>query len=106
MNKRDRLAQILSTNFGLIQSQSMPDSESEYFKRLQELLSERIAFLINTDMEKLLHLLYKIDVDQRQTDQAFDLGEVKKISMKLSELIINRQLRKIDYAREFYNKGN
>ncbi|MBD64320.1 MAG: hypothetical protein CME62_03885 [Halobacteriovoraceae bacterium] len=106
MERHDELLDILGRNFGLQKFNSHVDSESEFFKQLQLILSERITFLINSDMDRLLHLLYKIDVNQVACDQAFQLGEIHKISMKLAELIINRQLQKIDYAREFYRKNN
>lgn len=98
------LEQILQNNFQLSTSESLPDSESEYLKRLQKLLAVRIEHFINTDLEKLLQILYRIDVAQSESDAAFELGEIKKISMDLAEKIIRRQLRKIDYAREFYGK--
>jgi hypothetical protein len=67
-------------------------------------LAAKIERLIQTDVERLLQILYQVDIDQAQTDQAFDLGEVKKISMDLAEKIIRRQLQKIDYARKFYQE--
>ena len=98
------LAQILESDFGVAIGNSTPDSESEYFKRLQIALAERIEFLINSNVEKLFQILYKIDVPQKYTDEAFDLGEIKKISLKIAEHVIARQLQKIDYSKKFYNK--
>ncbi len=102
--KEDELAKFLNNNFGVTNQSSEIDSQSEYLKRIQEVLAERIEFLISTDLDKLLQILYKIDVPQNESDQAFELGEIKKISYKLAERIIARQLLKIDYARKFYNK--
>jgi hypothetical protein len=104
MSKKE-LENILQNNFGLTLSNSEVDTESEYFKRLQHLLGERIQFLIRTDMDRLLQILYRIDVPQKESDSAFDLGDIKKISLNLAEKVINRQLQKIDYAKNFYGKG-
>ena len=104
MSSNEDLKHFLSQNFGLVQESSLPDSESEYLKRVQSILAERIEFLINTDIEKLLQILYRIDVPQNESDLAFDLGEIKKISAKLAERIIARQLQKIDYSKKFYGK--
>lgn len=98
------LEEILKTSFGITKFGNEVDSESDYFKRIQELLAQRIQFFIRTDMDRLLQILYQIDIPQSDSDQAFDLGEIKKISLKLAEKIINRQLQKIDYAREFYKR--
>lgn len=95
------LTEILNNHFSLSFNNSDVDSESAYLKHLQQKLAVRIEFLISTDMEKLLQILYRIDVPQKYSDEAFSLGDVKNISMKLSELIIRRQLEKIEYSRKF-----
>jgi len=104
MDKEKELVEILANNFGLTVHISELDTESDYLKKIQILLSERIQFLISTDVEKLFQILYKVDVPQGQTDLAFDLGDIKKVSMKIAELIIVRQLKKIDYSRKFYGE--
>ena len=104
MSNKD-LADILIRNFNLVDFEGHVDTESEYLKRLQLALSERIIYLIKTDLDKLLQILYRIDVPQKYSDEAFALGEINQISMELAKQIINRQLQKIDYARSF-NKEN
>lgn len=95
------LTEILSKHFTVSLSNNELDTESAYLKYIQKKLATRIEFFINTDMEKLLQILYRIDVTQKYSDEAFGLGEISKISMKLSELIIKRQLEKIEYSRKF-----
>ncbi|MEE2671926.1 MAG: hypothetical protein VYA54_09455 [Bdellovibrionota bacterium] len=99
------LESILEGQFKITRGNGVPDDESFYLKELQKRLAERIKFYINTDLDYLLQVLYRIDVPQAQSDKAFSLGEIDLIAMELSEKIINRQLKKLDYAREFY-KGN
>lgn len=104
-DKKLQLKQNLETNFNfsmdLTSLEGELDSESAYFKFLKQKLSARIKFFINTDLEKLLQALYRIDIDERLTDQAFNLGEISRVSDKLAELIILRQLKKLQYSREF-----
>lgn len=92
---------FLGQHFSLDKFGNSPDVESEYLKHIQKLLSYRIKFMIESDMDKLLQILYRIDVGQHETDKAFELGEIHKVSMKLAEEIIKRQLKKIEYARKF-----
>ena len=101
MSSNDELKDILERNFDLIISGNELDTESEYLKYIQRKLAARIEVLINSNVERLFQILYRIDVSQVDTDQAFDLGEIKKVSMKLAELIIIRQLKKIEYSRNF-----
>lgn len=93
-------------NFELTSTVNQIDSDSEFLKELQKKLAARIQFFINSNMDKLLHALYRIDIKEKDVDAAFDLGEVNKVSMKLAELIIVRQLQKLDYARKFYQIFN
>lgn len=95
------LASILSHHFQIDTIQKNVDSESAYLNFLKMKLSKRIEFYINTDIEKLFQALYRIDVPQVETDKAFDLGALSEISSKLAELIIKRQLQKLNYSRQF-----
>ena len=95
------LTEILEHHFALEKGDRSVDADSAYLEFLQKKLAHRIEYLINADLEKLLQILYRIDVPQKYSDEAFNLGEIKKVSMKLAELIIRRQLEKIEYARNF-----
>lgn len=106
-NNQDKQIELKSRlenafNFDLSQFASHLDTESAFFTFLQEKLAQRITFFIRTDMDKLLQALYRIDIDDRQSDMAFNLGEINKVSMELARLIIVRQLQKLDYAQSFY----
>ncbi len=95
------LAHILNNHFQVEANKNDLDSDSAYLDFLQMKLAKRVEFYINTDVEKLFQALYRIDVSQTETDKAFDLGGVSQISSKIAELIIKRQLRKLNYARQF-----
>jgi hypothetical protein len=97
------LKERLESNFSfdLTGYEQYLDTDSAFFKYLQERLAERIKFFIRTDLDKLLQALYRIDINDSESDQAFDLGEINKISSKLAELIIRRQLQKLNYSKSF-----
>lgn len=97
------LKERLESNFSfdLTGYEQYLDTESAFYKYLQEKLAERIKFFIRTDLDKLLQALYRIDINDSESDQAFDLGEINQISQKLAELIIRRQLQKLNYSRNF-----
>ena len=101
MDSKKELEVFLGEKFSLQSSDTLPDTDSLYFKEMQKRLAVRIEFYINFKMEELLQILYKIDIPQSQTDKAFQLGDIKEISLKISELIISRQLKKIEYSRNF-----
>ncbi|MCO4756226.1 MAG: hypothetical protein KC478_17215 [Bacteriovoracaceae bacterium] len=104
MIKKQELERNLQTNFNfdLSVDQKGLDSESAYLEYIQKQLAMRVKFFIQTDMDKLLQALYRIDVNDRETDQAFSLGEINAVSEKIAQLILKRQLQKLDYSKEFY----
>ena len=101
MDTSKELARILESNFSIKLPDGELDTESAYYKHLQMALGERIKFFIRTDMDKLLQALYRIDVNDKLSSQAFDLGEINKVSEKLAALIILRQIQKIEYGKKF-----
>lgn len=103
MSNNSELVRILASNFNFDLSKlSMDvDSESAFLKELQMKLAERIKFFIRTDLDKLLQALYRIDINDKESDKAFNLGEINEVSSKLAELIIVRQLQKIEYSNNF-----
>ena len=54
-------------------------------------------------MDKLFQILYQIDVKDYLVDQAFELGEVKKVSEELAKLILEREIQKLKYQAEHKN---
>ncbi len=104
MIKKSELERNLQTNFNfdLSVDQTGLDSESAYLEYIQKQLALRVKFFIQTDMDKLLQALYRIDVNDRETDEAFSLGEINKVSDRIAQLILKRQLQKLDYSKEFY----
>jgi len=98
------LGSFLENNFSLKVNDQELDSESAYLKYLHIALSERIVTFLRGDMDKLLQALYRIDVNDSATDEAFNLGEIHAIAARLSELIIKRQLQKLNYSQSFYQE--
>lgn len=94
------LQSFLERNFG-IQKLDTQVSSDNYLDYIDQRLQERLALLINTNPDALFQALYRIDVSQSLVDQAFSLGEIKKVCKELSSLIIKRQLKKLDYSQRF-----
>lgn len=101
MSNLPDLKDFLYRNFQLDSFTAEMDSESAYLNEIHRRLTAKIKWFIQFRMDDLLQALYRIDVPQGHSDQAFELGEIDKISSRLSELIIQRQLQKLDYSRKF-----
>jgi hypothetical protein len=67
---------------------------------LQHILADYINYLINNDFDKLLRVLYKVDVSEKilQTN----LQEQKRdAGTAIAEMILERQLQKIKTREQF-----
>jgi hypothetical protein len=70
---------------------------------LKNVITDRINYLINADFDKLLRILYAVDVSEMQLknnlQQGVDAGAV------IAQMIIDRQLQKIK-TREQYRTSH
>lgn len=64
-------------------------------------LTERIRYLLDHNMEHLVSLIYRIDLNQQKVDGIFSTSSKDDIAAELSEAIIERQLLKVR-TRNFY----
>lgn len=79
------------------------DTESAFYRAVIEKLAIRLRQYIERDVDKLFQVLYQIDVKDYLVDQAFDLGEVQKVSERLAELILEREIQKLKYQAQHKN---
>ncbi|MGB3091327.1 MAG: hypothetical protein WBB20_15265, partial [Chitinophagaceae bacterium] len=77
---------------------SLPDSISS--EELREKLIAHINALINQDFEKLVFLLYRIDVNESKMRYLLDQREGENAAGLIADLIIERQLQKIKSRKE------
>lgn len=64
-------------------------------EEITEILITEIRSLLDNNMEKLLTILYRIDVPQKKTDAIFSVHSKEDIAPLLADAIIKRQLEKI-----------
>lgn len=76
---------------------NLPDNIS--LEELKEKLALHINHLINHNFEKLVSLLYRIDVNENKIRQLLKLAEGVNSAGLIADLIIERQLQKIESRR-------
>ena len=75
--------------------------EFEYDLMFKE-LSNVIDYLIDRDLNSLLQILYRIDVDEEKLKQALQgAGDEETSGPLIAQMIIERQLQKIYFRRKF-----
>jgi hypothetical protein len=71
--------------------------------QVRAILTGRVDDLINTNFSGLVNLLYKIDIDETKLKKL--LAENEDAPAIIAELIIERQLQKINSRTRFSNPG-
>jgi hypothetical protein len=76
-------------------------NEEERFKELRAVLIRRIEELIAKDLEKLMWILYRIDVSEKKVREALEINSSMNYAEALADLIIERQIEKIKTRQQF-----
>lgn len=73
------------------------------FERFKEALQERVLHWLTNDPDKLRRVLYRIDVSEKLARQAFEAVEAPLIATRLTNLLIERELKKIQTRKASRN---
>lgn len=76
-------------------------NDEELLKLIEELVTE----LVNHDFERLLLMLYRLDVSEQKVKQAIDAAGPANASRNIAELILAREKEKA-VSREQYKTNN
>lgn len=79
---------------------SLEFSEKLAMDELEQQLTDHINQLINTDFEKLIYYLYRIDVNETKMKQLLQQQGGENAAQLIARLIIDRQLQKIKSRAE------
>ena len=90
--KRDNLLQVVElTNIDVGLSLS-PSTILDYAQLIRE-LSRAVEYLIDKDFEKLMQILYRIDVSETKVKLAFGLEH--NVAYEIALLIVEREEQKV-----------
>ena len=96
--ENNSLTEILKKDLGLIVSPKLSLEE------VRAAVTSHVNHLINTDFEKLVSLLYRIDVSEPKMRAVLQHKEGEDSAGYIADLIIERQLQKIESRKKFSNK--
>ena len=101
----DEIEKQLIESFG-IDERGLPavGSDDERLSAFRELLIQRIEELAGKDMEKLMWILYRIDVNEKKLHRILGETPPENFSAVIADLIIERQIQKINSRRSFEGK--
>ena len=106
MDNFPTLADSVFTSFEIDKSY-LPQSnnEEERFRELRAVLIRRIEELIEKDTEKLMWILYRIDVNEKKVHESLSANSSLVYPEVLADLIIERQIEKAKTRKQFNDSG-
>ena len=75
-------------------------------KELEQQLQAAVNYLILHDFEKLVQLLYTIDVDEKRLKILLQQQQGEDAAALISRMLINRQLQKAEWRRQHSQRND
>jgi hypothetical protein len=75
-------------------------------EQIKERLAAKINELVNSDFQKLVNILYRIDVNESKLKQMLSWYKDEDAGRVIAELIIERQIQKIRSRESFKNSDD
>jgi len=101
-NKISETVALINSHLELKQSNlELKNDNIQTYDFLKKKLHEVIWYLLENNMEKLLTAVYRIDVDERKFISALKEEDSGKISERITDLILERELQKVEFRKKF-----
>jgi len=94
------LTAIINQELGLLLPEQISADE------LRRRLSVHINYLIEHDFQKLVSVLYRVDVNEKKLKQLLKENPGEDAGLIIADLIIERQLQKIKSRKEYRRDEN
>ncbi len=91
------LTALMNRDFELTSGEEIPASEEELF----QMLCDRIAWLIEHNMEYLLSLLYRNDVPEHKIHFALSPFDSDPANIALAKLVMERQKQRLETKKKY-----
>lgn len=97
--KASELAEMVIQDFNLEKDNNLIHSGE--VDELKEKLDKIVAYLLDNDFERLLNAMYRLDINEEKFKMAISGLHGSNISMEITDLIIARELQKMETRRKY-----
>jgi len=73
---------------------------------VKRILGARIRELLDKNVERLVSIIYRIDLSQKKIDEIFKNESKDEIALQIADAVIERQLLKVQTRKLYKNKGD
>ena len=101
----EEISKFISKDFMMSSAESLiPAGDFEKIDEFRVYLVDKLRNLLDNDYDKLINILYKIDVNESKLSELFSGKNRDDLPESLADLIIERSLQKVKF-RQMYKKG-
>lgn len=101
-NEFNEIAKIILKDINKIGIETLPSTNDLYsINELKKYLTEQVTRLMDRDYDKLINTLYLIDLDETKLHELFSSQDRNSIASSLAEMIIERQIQKINFRKKY-----
>lgn len=86
-------------------SSLIPNNDFERLEEFRKYLIDKMKDMLDHNYNLLINTLYRIDISEKKLNFLFSSKNKESIPEKLADLIIKRQIEKINF-RKLYREGN
>ncbi|MFZ2325206.1 MAG: hypothetical protein WAV89_16100 [Ignavibacteriaceae bacterium] len=86
-------------------SSLIPNNDFERLEEFRKYLTEKMKNMLDNNYDLLINTLYRIDISEKKLSELFSSKNREAIPEKLADLIIERQIEKINF-RKRYREGH
>ena len=101
----EEISKFIAKDFIISGADSLiPIGDFEKLDEFRFYLVDKLKYLLDNEYDKLINVLYKIDVNENKLSELFAGKNRDTIPESLADLIIERSLQKVRF-RQMYRKG-
>ena len=86
-------------------SSLIPNNDFEKLEEFRNYLTAKMRDLLDNNYDLLINTLYRIDINEKKLSELFSTKNREHIPEKLADLIIERQIQKLNFRKK-YREGN
>ena len=96
------VSQLISNEFALQGLNSVMRSDDyNNLKELRKYLSGKIIELMDRNYDLFFKALYRIDISEEKLQKLFAVGNKEFVPTALADLIIERQIQKLEFRKKY-----
>lgn len=92
----DEITDLIQRDFDISRQETMLDEENLLLH-----LSDEVALMIETRLDYLLGLMYRLDIDEHKISSALAFGNEDPANIALAKLILERQKQRLWSKKTF-----